>query len=184
MRKEDIEIGMKVVPYQKTAYTHELEDSGVWKDARNKNQDYLYVIDWDHALNCFVLNDENMNDGDNGDFFNAEDFKPYNVSLKDKLLKLQQLYRKMMDLQYEINGEFHDRPISISQETNGSWNNDGFNLRINRVDIRTDDFGVNFDVIEDGEKIECVDGIAIDQFIKYGELVNSETIVTEGFPNS
>jgi len=98
--------------------------------------------------------------------------------MKNKLIKLQQLYKKIMELQYEINGEFHDKPISISQEINGSWKNDGFNLRINRIDIRTDDFGVSFDVIDNGEEIECIDGIGIDQFIKYGELTNPENRTT------
>jgi len=179
MKKENVKIGMRVVPHQKTVFKDMgLEDSGAWEEARNRNQEFLYVVEWESGFNAFVLNYE---DNLNGDYFKAEDFELYEEDgLKDKLLKLQQLYKNMMELQYEINGEFHDKSISISQEINGSWDNDGYNLRINRVDIRTDDFGILFDVIEHGEQIECVDGIGIDQFIKYGELTDSVTLATVG----
>jgi len=78
MNKNDIKIGMRVVPFQKTAFTQKLENSGVWRDALSKGQEYLYVIDEDKEFECFVLNDENFNDDDNGDFFNPEDFEPFN----------------------------------------------------------------------------------------------------------
>lgn len=105
MRKQDVVIGMRVVPFQKTAYTYGLENSGVWKDARNKNQEYLYVIDWDEELKCFVLSDENVNNEDDGDFFNPEDFKHYNeqdiINNYFKLLKSKgvtpEVYEKLWE---------------------------------------------------------------------------------------
>jgi len=76
MLEEHVRIGMRVVPFQKTAFGN-LEHSNVWKDALNKNQSYLYIVGWDTSLNYFVLDDENFDNGDNGDYYNAEDFEPY-----------------------------------------------------------------------------------------------------------
>jgi len=108
MKKEDIKIGMRVVPFQKTAFS-QLENSNTWKDALNKNQKYLYVIDWDDELNCFVLDDENINDGDNGDFFNTEDFKPYSeedgVALQDK----QKLFERFLNASFELKVELTNK---------------------------------------------------------------------------
>lgn len=92
MNKNLVKIGMKVIPYQKTAFTSKLEQSNVWKRAKSKNQEYLYVIDYDSALKYFVLDDVNMNDGENGDYFRPEDFEPYietNVEELNKLMKQQ-----------------------------------------------------------------------------------------------
>jgi len=170
MLKEDVKTGMKVVPFQKTPEEfYGLENSNNWRSALVKNQNYLFVINWDEDEEAYILGCDN--DG-RGDYFNPEDFELYRENeLKDKLLRLQKLYKEMMELQYEINGEFHNKPIFISPEIDGSWKDDGLNLKINRVDIRTDDVGILFDVIEDGEKIECIDGIGFNQFIKNVELL-------------
>jgi len=169
MLKEDAKIGMKVVPHDKTVWS-DLEDSNSWQLALKRGQNYLFVTQWDDSEECFILS-EDENDLEGGDFFNANDFEPYEEGgLKEKLVKLQQLYKEMMELQYEINGEFHNKPISISQMF-GGWDDGGFNLRINRVDIRTDDIGILFDVVDGGEEIECIDGIEFDQFIQNVELL-------------
>ncbi len=75
MKKEDIEIGMKVVPHQKTAWG-ELSDSYIWRDALDDNQNYLFVVGFDEDENCFVLSNEMNTEGD-GDYFNPVDFDPY-----------------------------------------------------------------------------------------------------------
>jgi len=74
MRKQDVQIGMKVVPFQKTAWCS-LTDSYIWKDALEDKQNYLYVVEFDEDENCFVLN--NIDGDSDGDFFHPEDFNPY-----------------------------------------------------------------------------------------------------------
>ena len=77
MKKEDIIIGMRVVPHDKTMdkdYYGGLETSNVWKRAKEINQPYLYLIEYSEADHAYVLNYENKYDGD---FFNIEDFDPY-----------------------------------------------------------------------------------------------------------
>ena len=75
MKKEDVQIGMKVVPFQKTVLGWGgLQNSEVWEYAKNNNQEYLYVARENTEDNCFVLSDELDSDGD---YFNPEDFKLY-----------------------------------------------------------------------------------------------------------
>ena len=75
MLKEDVEIGMKVIPYSKTVEDFEgLENSGHWKGAISINQYYLFVTGWHEDTNAFSLGIE-INDS--GDYFNACDFEPY-----------------------------------------------------------------------------------------------------------
>lgn len=75
LKKENVKIGMKVVPHSKTVWS-ELEESNSWKLALVRKQNYLYVIAWDNDEQCFVLS-ENLIDEEGGDFFNPEDFEPY-----------------------------------------------------------------------------------------------------------
>ena len=45
MKKEDVKIGMKVVPHSKSVWDKQtLTDSNCWKEATERNQEYLYVI--------------------------------------------------------------------------------------------------------------------------------------------
>lgn len=75
MKKEDVQIGMKVVPHQKTVSGWgRLQNSEVWEYAKNNNQEYLYVVRENTEDDCFILSDEL--DGD-GDYFNSEDFELY-----------------------------------------------------------------------------------------------------------
>jgi hypothetical protein len=80
MKKEDAVLGMKVVPYKKSAkgWTS-LENSIAWNNAKNKNQPYLYLTEIDAITGngdyCQVLNDEKW-DLD-GDYFMWDDFEPY-----------------------------------------------------------------------------------------------------------
>jgi len=48
----------------------------------------LYVIDRDYEFNCFVLDDKNVNNGENGDLFNPEDFKPYIEKIEQDKFKI------------------------------------------------------------------------------------------------
>lgn len=83
MKREDITLGMKVVPHQKTVcFWTGLNNSEVWKCAIENGQNYLYVISENIKDNCFILNDELNIDSEgnyeiDGDYFNPEDFKPY-----------------------------------------------------------------------------------------------------------
>jgi len=90
--------------------------------------------------------------------------------MKDKLLRLQIMHKRMMDLQHEINGEFHNTPISVS-DIKGAWGDDGYNLRIDRVDVQDDDVSILFTVFDGEEEIECVEGLSINQFINNAELL-------------
>ena len=77
MKKEDVKIGMKVVPHSKSIWNNQtLTDSNCWKEATERNQEYLYVIFWSDSFSAFVLteNEENQEDGE---YFNSEDFEPY-----------------------------------------------------------------------------------------------------------
>ncbi len=72
MKDEDVKIGMKVVPHDKTAgvmWTGSISPS--WERAKAKGQPYLFVKEF--LDNAWVLSD----DKDGGGFFNASDFEPY-----------------------------------------------------------------------------------------------------------
>jgi len=75
LKKENVKIGMKVVPHSKTVWS-ELEESNSWETALKRKQNYLYVTAWDDEEKCFVLS-EDITDKEGGDFFNPEDFESY-----------------------------------------------------------------------------------------------------------
>jgi hypothetical protein len=133
MRKEDIEIGMKVVPFQKTLEGYaEFEDSHVWKRAKEKNQNYLYVIDFDEDETYYILS-EIMNDEADGDFFNAEDFEPYEkgtnkYSLKDICCRLIAILEKSKPMRKPEQPDLHvnylaDEIDEILKEAKEALNN-------------------------------------------------------------
>lgn len=80
MRKEDVKIGMKVRPFQKTAKGWEEDINEYKKHTYNPGKffgekEYLFVIKYDTYEEAWILSeDPEENDGD---FFNSEDFKPY-----------------------------------------------------------------------------------------------------------
>lgn len=75
MKKENVVIGQKVVPFQKTPDEfYGLENSNNWKNALVKNQNYLFVSSWDEDEETFILG---CNENGQGDYFNACDFEPY-----------------------------------------------------------------------------------------------------------
>lgn len=75
MRKQDIKIGMKVVPFRKTAegWSYPLDESHCWNDA--KAMGFLYVVAWEAEENCWVLS--GRLESKSGDFFHSRDFRPY-----------------------------------------------------------------------------------------------------------
>jgi len=87
MNKNDVRIGMKVVPFQKTVKNWDEKEYGLW--AMNKTG-YMYVtgtqdVDEDSCIEspCFILNNLIDRDRDeklgfpDGDFYNTEDFNLY-----------------------------------------------------------------------------------------------------------
>lgn len=70
---EKIEIGTKVVP-QKKSYGCRLEDCQHWKRFKNKEQDFLYVVDIKHCdgLDLYILNSKKH--GWSGNYYLRKDF--------------------------------------------------------------------------------------------------------------
>jgi hypothetical protein len=81
MRKKDVKIGMKVIPFQKTAYGS-LETSVHWRRSCENNQPYLYVSYWNEEECCWALS--RIDNAQGGDYFNSWDFEPY---IKKKEIK-------------------------------------------------------------------------------------------------
>ena len=90
MKSSDIKIGMKVVPFKKTAsgWTQELSDSVVWQVAVRKKQPYLYVVGITDNSEKYLIDGKVKTENEiyyhlnnirqsGGDYFAASDFKPY-----------------------------------------------------------------------------------------------------------
>lgn len=106
MKKEQVKIGMKVVPHQKTVFPSlSLEDSTVWKEAIKINQKYLYVVGWESGFNAFVLN---TNEELDGDYFKPEDFEQYKQIDKNKIINDE--IKKYYGERYT--DEYHYNPVS------------------------------------------------------------------------
>jgi hypothetical protein len=86
MKFDDITVGMKVVPFQKTAWG-DLSESGAWK--RGKERGYLYVTLYDSYEKAWVLDQQREYSCNSGDFFNSCDFEPYKErGMKDEDVKI------------------------------------------------------------------------------------------------
>ena len=89
MKKEDVFIGQRVIPFQKTVDGWGGLEYSIWSNAKEREQPYLYILFWDEDEGVFVLSDRK--DDQSGDFFNPEDSEPYEKPLialdfKDKIL--------------------------------------------------------------------------------------------------
>lgn len=74
MRFEDVKLGMKVVPHDKTAYRGDsLSYSRIWKECKKANQPYMYVIRTEDS--GIVCCSDRL--GHRGDYFLASDLTPY-----------------------------------------------------------------------------------------------------------
>ena len=73
MKEQDVRIGMKVVPHDKTAGQKGLKKSTIWEVAKEDSLNYLYVRGKEDGV--FILsNEENYGIGE---LFNPCDFEPY-----------------------------------------------------------------------------------------------------------
>ena len=89
MKNEDVSIGMKVVPTQKTGNWPGIAHSIEWKKCREKNQPFMYVTGFDKEDGWILSHEEIL---DRGDYFLAEDFYPYvSPSTFDLASKLNEL---------------------------------------------------------------------------------------------
>ena len=74
MKDEDVKIGMKVVPHNKTTWRN-LSKSNAWE--KGKERGYLYVTLYDREEESWVLDQQKEYSDCDGDFFNACDFELY-----------------------------------------------------------------------------------------------------------
>lgn len=76
MKKQDVKVGMKVVPFRKTAKRWcKLSKSFNWSKAKEANQPFLYVGYFDAEEDAWALMFNKRKFG--GDFFRSSDFRPY-----------------------------------------------------------------------------------------------------------
>lgn len=81
MDKNNVQIGMKVVPKSKSVGCS-LEDAGVYKEMKRKKQPFLYVthqhaMDKEIGSDRFLLSDNVTDISCCGDYFKSLDFEPY-----------------------------------------------------------------------------------------------------------
>jgi len=80
MKREDISIGLRVVPHSKSVSGYgDLDSSHCWQIVKGSESPYLYVIRIDHDV--IVL--DAIFDSWTGDYFLPEDFDPY-IESKEK----------------------------------------------------------------------------------------------------
>ena len=114
MRK--FNVGDKVVPLSKSVWGC-LEESGIWRKAREKEQGFLYITGYENELDCFVCNVEN-NGYSSGDFFKAFDLVPYteetNTNNKAEMIiaKLEQLVVEANETIKELKTEKKNKTVS------------------------------------------------------------------------
>ena len=91
MKEQDVRIGMKVVPHDKTAGQKGLKKSTIWEVAKDDSLNYLYVRGKDEG--AFILsNKENYGIAER---FNACDFEPYiNISDTQRLEMLEKFIQQ------------------------------------------------------------------------------------------
>lgn len=97
MELEDIEVGMKVIPFRKTAFGHPkgLQSSSVWMGCVKRDKPYLYVVAIKND-GVLLLNDRIWDDGaPSGDNFTPSDVIPYvgidvnDLRIGDKVIPFQ-----------------------------------------------------------------------------------------------
>lgn len=90
----------------------------------------------------------------------------------EKLKELKDKYKEVRELQYQIKKEFRGKEIEVDNtEDKFFFDENCSNIRINLIDVADDNVEVLYLYKEDdGELVECVDWIDIDDFIKYVKL--------------
>ncbi len=87
MKDEDVRVGMRVIPHDKTAGMYRgLEQSAVWRTANTINQPYLFVVDT--YAGAWTLS-ENKDDRVGSEYFRASDFEPYQPDLDRRIAKAE-----------------------------------------------------------------------------------------------
>jgi hypothetical protein len=111
MKDKDVVVGMKVVPFRKTAWG-DLSESGAWK--RGKERGYLYVTLYDREEKAWILDQQREYSCNSGDFFNSCDFEPY----KEKGMKHE-------DVKIGMKVVPHAKTSSIygGLESSANWDN-------------------------------------------------------------
>jgi hypothetical protein len=111
MKNEEVKIGMKVVPHDKTANNWcNLEDSWEWQ---HRIHPFLYVTEWNSDDECWCLSNENIPNTTSADFFNSEDFEIFvgdEENWQDDLvepsaLELAQMNASAEELRLQFEGE-------------------------------------------------------------------------------
>lgn len=102
MKFEDVKIGMKVVPHNKSVWDYSFEewlknDFGVAK--LFKENGYLFVTGYCEEETAFTLNN-NKEDFEDGDFFLAEDFELYEEG--SSFAKASIYQREQLPMSYSI----------------------------------------------------------------------------------
>lgn len=72
--ENSLEVGMKVVPKNKSKGKHGLANSNVWKDANEKGQSYIYITRFDSGG---VVVCDHRKGSHSGDYFHKSDLVPY-----------------------------------------------------------------------------------------------------------
>ena len=100
MLKKDVKIGMKVVPFQKTA-DREFKIS-CWKRAKEAKQPYIYVVGYRMKVEGWALNNDSTRT--TGDHFKSEDFNLYIEPNKKEEIKMKglTLEEQLKDLQEQV----------------------------------------------------------------------------------
>ena len=148
MENEDAEIGMKVVPFQKTAFDQYLHNSVVWNRAKRMKQKFLYVTMFDREEGFWVLA-PSMDSS--GDYFNAEDFKLY---AEEEVVSVK--LTKTVDEIIFVESKDGYHKASIKQ-TNGNWSSIHFwyvdiDGETNHAEIDLSQFGFLIDTLTELQK--------------------------------
>ena len=152
MKHEDVEIGMKVVPFQKTVddWGDGLSWSPNWNEYGGKEQGYLYVVglEKNDPYAWILSNEENSF---SGDYFNAEDFKPY-AEEEVVSVKLTKTVDEIIFV--ESRDGYHKASV---KQTNGNWSSIHFwyvdiDGETNHAEIDLSQFGFLIDTLTELQK--------------------------------
>jgi hypothetical protein len=112
MKNKNVKIGMRVVPFQKTAGVKDLSTSPVWKASK---KDFLYVTGQEDD-GLWVLDVKYVPGRPSGDFFNAKDFKPYREEVPLKKYVVEFYFENIFKAGKVIEAENERKAIKLAQE--------------------------------------------------------------------
>lgn len=119
MKAENITIDMKVTPFQKTAkgWESDIEQYYAYGNGEFlKENGYLYIKEYDDYEEAWILGDKSDDEG--GDYFNAEDFKPYEF---DKNSEIVNAFKKCGIVIKNEDGTFRNYN-DVKKELEDLWN--------------------------------------------------------------